>query len=1336
MILFESGTYFAFIISMKLSIENIKACIMDMDGVVTDTADLHAKAWKQMFDDFLTARSRAENKEFEPFDIHKDYQDYVDGKPRYDGVESFLAARSITLPYGDPEDPPEKETVCGLGNRKNHKFAVLVEKEGVKAFASTISFIKMGRGAGLRFALISASRNARIILEAAEASNLFQVVVDGNTAAEMGLAGKPAPDIFLEAAERLDVEVSETLVVEDAQAGVRAGKAGGFALVIGVDRHNQGEKLKKCGADLVVKDLGELTEFTSGPGAEAEKQKILPSALARTQGIFKRLQKELPAIFLDYDGTLTPIVEDPAQAKLAGKTRDVLRRLSKHMFVAVISGRGLADVRKMVGIEELSYAGSHGFEMSTGTGYFDKDDRKQQYLLSLQEAEEQLADVAHGRRGVRIERKPFAIAVHYRGAREKDIAEIEQQVDHLSERFSQLKKTSGKKIFELRPAVDWDKGKALQAMLGQFHVDCSRITPLYIGDDTTDEDAFRSLGARGIGILVSDAPRRTNARFILRDSSEVTVFLEKLADLVEKEIEKGIWSLTYDGFDPKREKLREALCTLGNGAIASRGAGPQFTAGKEHYPGTYLAGCYNRLKSTIVGETIENESLVNIPNWLPLSFRLEDGPWFGCDSSGFTRYHQELDMAAGILIRNINFVDERQREIQLTERRFVNMDMPHLVGLETVITVRNWSGNIEIRSALDGRVANTLVARYRELNNEHLELLSQGISEDNQVIWLEVQTRQSHIRIAEAGRTRFFKDGELVGEKGRRAIQEPGYIGQEVTIPLKAGEQLRLEKIVAIYNSRDRGISESLDEARLQADRAPGFASLLMGHKRVWNHLWQRCGFDLQAANTRISQILNLHVFHLLQTVSMHSIDLDAGIPPRGLHGEAYRGLIMWDELFVFPFLNFRIPDLTRALLKYRYRRLPQARLAAGSAGFEGAMFPWQSGSNGREESQTLHLNPQSGHWVPDVTKIQRHINIAVAYNVWLYFQVTGDQHFMSYYGAQMILEIARFWASLSTYNTSLDRYEIKGVMGPDEFHTGYPDTDEPGLANNAYTNIMTAWLFCRAFDVLEMLPEERRQAIREDLCLLDKELERWQEISRKMRVVFHDEDIISQFEGYAELEEFDWQGYGRKYGKIQRLDRILEAEGDNPNRYKLSKQADVLMLFYLLSADELAQLFQRLGYVFRYDTIPKNIDYYLRRTSHGSTLSRVVHAWVLARSRREQSWHLFCDALKSDVLDVQGGTTHEGIHLGAMAGTVDLMQRCYSGLETRQETLWFNPALPEEVRRLTFNILYRQHWLGVTIEKKRMRLTSRGETSLPIKIGLRDTLHELEPGRTVELDL
>ncbi len=250
------------------------------------------------------------------------------------------------------------------------------------------------------------------------------------------------------------------------------------------------------------------------------------------------------------------------------------------------------------------------------------------------------------------------------------------------------------------------------------------------------------------------------------------------------------------------------------------------------------------------------------------------------------------------------------------------------------------------------------------------------------------------------------------------------------------------------------------------------------------------------------------------------------------------------------------------------------------------------------------------------------------------------------------------------------------------------------------------------------------------------EELERWEEISRKMLVVFHDDGIISQFEDYDRLEEFDWEGYRKKYGNIRRLDRILEAESDTPNRYKLSKQADVLMLFYLLSADELREIFRRLNYPFEHETIPRNIDYYLERTSHGSTLSRVVHAWVLARSKRELSWHLFKEALESDVSDIQGGTTSEGIHLGAMAGTVDLIQRCYTGIETRQDILQLNPYLPVELKEIRFDILYRRQWINLVVTHKRLTLSTRLGIAAPINIGFRDKVIKLKAGDTVEFDM
>ncbi len=792
------------------------------------------------------------------------------------------------------------------------------------------------------------------------------------------------------------------------------------------------------------------------------------------------------------------------------------------------------------------------------------------------------------------------------------------------------------------------------------------------------------------------------------------------------------WLFVYEGFNPDEEGLREALCTLGNGYFATRGAGAETQADKVHYPGTYLAGGYNRLKTKIAGKVIENEDLVNLPNWLPLNFRPKGGKWFNLRDGEILSYRQELNLKEGVLVRKIRFRDTKGRETTMTNSRLVHMGDPHKAAQKLELTAENWSGQIEISGALDGRIINAGVERYKALNSKHLEPLETRASGD--LIHLKTQTNQSELRIAISARTKLYSDGQLLSVVPR-TMERKGYICHLFTAHLEEGEPLCAEKVISLHTSRDKGISECSLESEKDVQRTGSFDDLFRTHKLAWKHLWERFQIELDWTNPSDHDdhelILNLYTFHLLQTSSYYAMDMDVGVPSRGWHGEAYRGHIFWDELFIFPLLNLRIPEITRALLMYRYRRLSEAREAARQEGYQGAMYPWQSGSDGKEESQKIHLNPKSGRWIPDNSRLQRHVNAAIAYNIWHYYQVTNDMEFLSFYGAEMFLEIARFWGSIATYNSDHDRYEILGIMGPDEYHDSYPDSERPGLDNNSYTNIMAVWVLWRALEVLDLLPEDRRRALCDMLGLKPEEIEAWDYISRRMRLVFHEDGILTQFEGYEDLEEFDWEGYRKKYGDIHRLDRILEAEDDTPNRYKLSKQADVLMLFYLFSAEELEAIFQRLGYEFKPDLIPKTIDYYERRTSHGSTLSSVVHSWVLARSLRPGSWELFTKALESDVADVQGGTTPEGIHLGAMAGTVDLVQRCYTGLETRGDILWLNPQLPEYLRRLELRLCYRGHCIELELTPNRIQVSSHPTVARPVKIRVKDEIHLLAPGET-----
>jgi len=1313
--------------------DEIQAAIFDMDGVITDTALIHANSWKKMFDEYLSEYYTQQKKAFKPFDINNDYYRFIDGKPRFDGVKSFLQSREIILPMGEPGDTGQ-DSVYGLGNRKNQYFLKLLQKEKIRVYNSTLDLVRSMKEKGMKAAVISASRNAEAILEAVDILVLFDAKVDGVDSAKLGLKGKPEPDIFLEAAARIKSEPEHTVIFEDSLSGVEAGKRGKFKLVVGVDRVGQEKNLKKSGAGIVVHDLSEI-EISQQPRGVESKARIpdLPSALDNKDEIFRKLKSGTPVVSLDYDGTLTPIVENPAKATLDENLRRIIRRLAEQWTVAIVSGRDLADVRSMVRIGDIIYSGSHGFDIAGPGESYRTQGNGERFLPALDRAESELRVAVSKIPKAKVERKRFAIAVHYREGREQDISSLDKIVEETFRHLTDLRLTTGKKIWEFVPDIDWDKGRALLALYDNLFIDRSKLVPVFIGDDITDENAFRAIGTKGINIVVGEEDRETEANFRLKNPGEVKVFLESMASFAEKEVTKGIWTLAYEGFDPGQEKLREALCTTGNGYFASRGAAPEAQASETHYPGTYIAGIYNRLKTKLSGQQLENESLVNAPNWLSFTFKIEEEDWFDLGKVEITAYHQELDMRNGILMRSISFKDKAGRRTKLFQRRFVSQDDPHLAGLETTLEAENWSGNISFLSALDGRVLNNGIPRYSQLNNKNLDPVETREIERDTVL-LKVITNQSRIEICQAARTRVFRKQE------KQAVdfnlkQESGYIGHEFNLVIKQGETLTIEKVVALFTSRDNAISECGMAAADKINRTDGLKKLLEAHSIQWDHLWRRCRISIDD-DERTAMILHLHVFHLLQTVSISSIDLDTGVPARGLHGEAYRGHVFWDELFIFPFLNFRIPDITRSLMMYRYRRLNEARWNARKNGQKGALFPWQSGSNGREESPAIHLNPRSGRWIPDNSSLQRHINIAIAYNVWLYYQVTGDLDFLSYYGTEMLIELARFWAGLTSYNSSLERYEICGVMGPDEYHDGYPDAEKPGMDTNSYTNIMAVWTICRAMDAVKLLPENRREILLEDLDLRPEELSKWDEVSHRMRVVFHDNDIISQFEGYDRLKEFDWEGYRKKYGSIERLDRILELEGDSPNNYKLSKQADVLMLFYLLSADELSALFKRLDYPFSTASIPKNIEYYLQRTSHGSTLSRIVHSWVVARSRRELSWSLFKHALESDISDIQGGTTQEGIHLGAMAGSVDLIQRCYTGIEPRDNKLWLNPNIPDELKNVQFDILYRRQWINLRISSSHLIIYSRNSQAAPISLMVKGEPVELKAGSSLTFEL
>ncbi|MFP4367711.1 MAG: beta-phosphoglucomutase family hydrolase, partial [Bacteroidales bacterium] len=977
------------------------AVIFDLDGVITQTAITHAKAWKDMFDDYLKMREKKYNEPFREFTHANDYLPYVDGKPRYKGVESFLKSRDIDLPFGRPDDPPDKETVCGLGNRKNEAFNEILEKEGAKVYESTVELIKELKEAGIKLGVASSSKNCKSVLESVNLLDFFETRVDGEVSAELGLKGKPEPDIFTVAADNLGVSYDRSVIVEDAVSGVQAGKNGNFGFVIGVARENNKLELRGNGADVVVEDLEEL------------------------EGI--------------------------------------------------------------KGIE------------------------------------------------------------------------------------------------------DWFE--------------------------------------RG---LVDD-----------------------------------MWSLTYHEYDPTKERSREALLATGNGYFGTRGAMEELDANPVNYPGTYMAGLFNRMESKIEDHVVENEDFVNAPNWLLITFRIDNDEWFNPNKTEIVDFERCLDFRTGVLTRKITVEDESDRKTLIESRRIVSMADKHLAAIEYIIRPLNYSGKISVRSGLNSRLINDGVTRYRQLNQDHLKQVDERA--DGAFSWVLAETKQSAIGIAESALLKIEHNKKELNPRFRHK-KVKGRVDTTFSVPMESGDILKVDKLVCICNSLDDKHPDPMAFVMEKGIKLKSFESLMEDSISAWKPVWEKT--DIRLEGDRLSQkLLRLHIYHLMVTTSPHNKDIDFGIPARGLHGEAYRGHIFWDELYVLPFYCMHFPEVARSVLMYRYRRLDAARNYALEKGYEGAMFPWQSGSDGSEETQVLHLNPVSGEWGEDYSSLQRHISIAVAYNVWTYYNITHDKDFLEKYGAELFLDICRFWASKTVYNEKSGRYEIRMVMGPDEFHEKIPGAKKGGLKDNAYTNIMVVWLFHRAFDIIGAIGNDSRDKVLAKIKLDQGELKKWHREVEKMNLEISDDGIIEQFNGYFDLKELDWDAYRDKYGNISRMDRLLKAEGESPDEYKVSKQADTLMSFYNLGRDTVTAIINKLGYKLPEDYMEKNFEYYLKRCSHGSTLSRLVHAYIAARiGKDELSWEYFNQALMSDYIDIQGGTTAEGIHTGVMGGTVLMAITAFGGLNIQDE--------------------------------------------------------------------
>jgi len=831
------------------------------------------------------------------------------------------------------------------------------------------------------------------------------------------------------------------------------------------------------------------------------------------------------------------------------------------------------------------------------------------------------------------------------------------------------------------------------------------------------EDASSGVAAGKAGNfgLVLGLARENNTQELYKNGADIVVDdIDKIKiDGINEWFISGLdnWSVTYHDYDPIKEKSRESLLSVGNGYFGNRGAMEEVYADENHYPGTYIAGLYNRLKSPVGDRMIENEDFVNTPNWTLIEFKIDDGEWWDYKSAKFVSYQKKLCFKTGLFTKEFIARTEDGKLFKIESKRMVSMAHQYAAAQTYEFTPLNFSGKIEFRLGIDGNIENRGVNRYNSLNQKHIEVVSSKTNKN--FLQLTAITNQSKIAIVQT-----IRHQAAIMNKNSHAdfnsFDENNGVFAAYSFDIKSHETIRIEKVLSIYHSANSDEAQSISQKNL--DSMPDFDRLYQESKNKWEEIWEE--IDIQVEGDRWSQkLLRLHSYHMMLSASEFNENIDASVTARGLHGEAYRGHIFWDELFILPFYNIHFPNISKSLLLYRYRRLTEARKYAKKHGYRGAMFPWQSGSDGREETQTVHLNPMTGKWGEDNSSLQRHVSLAIAYNIYQYVNTTDDWNFFEEYGAEMYLDICRFWASKAKKDPETGKFSIDKVMGPDEFHEQYPKAQHGGLKDNAYTNLMVAWMLSKVKPLLHTMDCVAEENVLLKLQIPYQEMLYWEEIAQNIKVNISDDGIIEQYDGYFKLKELDWDYYKKKYGNIYRMDRLLKAEGKSADDYKVAKQADTLMTFFNLEKSEIDEIIEKLGHQLPKDYLNKNLEYYLARTSHGSSLSRVVHAQLANIINNEElSWEMYQEALGSDYIDIQGGTTGEGIHTGVMASTIMVSLTNYAGLNLHQEILQINPHLPKHWKQISFKTLFKGVKYHFIVKNDELQIKTDKDAILNVK--------------------
>ena len=749
-----------------------------------------------------------------------------------------------------------------------------------------------------------------------------------------------------------------------------------------------------------------------------------------------------------------------------------------------------------------------------------------------------------------------------------------------------------------------------------------------------------------------------------------------------KYLSKEDWLIREKGWSPDSLKVQESIFTLGNGYLGSRGIYEEMPEGTE--PGTYIAGVYDAAASMV-------PELVNAPN--PVNFRIVvEGEKLDIGRMDVLETERTLDLAKGLLVRRTVFSDTKKRKFLYESLRFFSFHNVHTGGMQVYFKALDKPAKIIVQDMVDDSVTN--VGDILEGRKRHTQLVNVARFED--MNYLCVKTFTKNIRIAYAS---FLAVARGLG-------QGVGTLNRIFNMSLRKGETVCFTKIFSIRTSRHTSHARlrKLAVNELKHAKRAGFKCLLEKHQEAWQEKWKIAEVSIKG-DRAAQKALRFNIYHML--ISGNENDDNVSIGARTLSGHGYRGHVFWDtELFILPFFIYTDPRVARNLLVYRFRRLNGARRIAKEQGYKGALFPWESADSGIDVTPPYAKNLDGTIIAIRTGDMEHHIVSDVAYGVLDYFNATNDADFMLKAGLEILFETARFWASRVTYDRKTKKYEIKKVIGPDEFHEN--------VDNNAYTNRMAAWNLRRAGKFYEdfsaKYPRHLRRIARK-ISLDTKEIEGWISVADRIKVPFSkSKGIIEEFDGYFRKKDIVLKKFNRYFMPILPHELSLE----DIMKTQLVKQADVVMLMYLLP-EEFKERFKA-----------KNYLYYVNRTLHKSSLSPSIYS-ILASEVRDstRAYLYFLFSLYADLKNTHGNTV-EGIHAASLGGSWQATIMGFSGFRNMEELPSFEPRLPAHWQNITFCMKWRRCVLRVSISNKKITLFADSKRKGSILIKCFNSVHRI----------